>query len=155
MNESIDSDIAVFCEAVRLSVAERGAFLDRACVGDAALRGRVEALLRAHENAGDFLVAPLDGVPKSTGSPAGGRAGDRVGRYKLLEQIGEGGCGVVFKADQEEPVRRQVALKLVKPGMDTKWQWSGRGAGNDPGSRQPSARPPKVCPTPQGAGCWS
>ena len=72
MNESIDSDIAVFCEAVRLSVAERGAFLDRACVGDAALRGRVEALLRAHENAGDFLVAPLDGVPKSTGSPAGG-----------------------------------------------------------------------------------
>jgi serine/threonine protein kinase/tetratricopeptide (TPR) repeat protein len=120
MNESIDSDIAVFCEAVRLSVAERGAFLDRACEGDGALRGRVEALLRAHENAGDFLVVPLDGVPKSTGSPASGSTGDRVGRYKLLEQIGEGGCGVVFKADQEEPVRRQVALKLVKPGMDTK-----------------------------------
>src|SRR5580658_5781920 len=120
MNESTDSDISVFCEAVRLSVAKRGAFLDRACKGDGTLRGRVEALLRAHENAGDFLVPPLDGVPKSTGSPAGGRAGDRVGRYQLLEQIGEGGCGVVFKADQEEPVRRQVALKLVKPGMDTK-----------------------------------
>jgi serine/threonine protein kinase/tetratricopeptide (TPR) repeat protein len=120
MNESIDSDIAVFCGAVRLSVAERGAFLDHACEGDGALRGRVEALLRAHENAGDFLVAPLDGVPKSTSSPVSGRVGDRVGRYKLLEQIGEGGCGIVFKADQEEPVRRQVALKLVKPGMDTK-----------------------------------
>ena len=53
-------------------------------------------------------------------APGGERSGDRIGRYKLLEQIGEGGCGIVFMAEQDEPVRRRVALKVIKPGMDSK-----------------------------------
>ena len=119
MTEPNLSDLEVFTEALRLPAGERPAFLVRTCSGDHALRGRVEALLRAHRDAPEFLErGPVEAEPRST--VPGEQAGDRVGRYQLIRQIGEGGCGVVFLAEQEEPVRRQVALKIIKPGMDTR-----------------------------------
>jgi serine/threonine protein kinase/Tfp pilus assembly protein PilF len=117
MNDQPTRDIAVFTEAVGLPPGERGAYLDSACAGDLALRGRVEVLLEAHGKAGDFLDVPARG--EGAGA-APEQPGDRIGHYKLLEQIGEGGCGVVFMAEQLEPVRRLVALKVIKPGMDSK-----------------------------------
>src|SRR5205823_6495336 len=115
-------DIEVFTEAVQLPIPERAAFLDRACAGDEDLRRRIEALLRSNERAGDFLEEPPTGSigERRAKVAAGEKPGDRVGRYKLLQEIGEGGCGVVFVAEQEEPIRRRVALKVIKPGMDTK-----------------------------------
>jgi tetratricopeptide (TPR) repeat protein len=111
------------------SAADRAAYLDRACAGDPALRERVEALLRAHSRGGDFL-GPAAGPAKTTGFELGaaGPAPDAApgsgaviaGRYKLLERIGEGGMGEVWMAEQTEPVRRKVALKLIKPGMDSR-----------------------------------
>src|SRR5947208_1473516 len=117
---------ALFTLAVEKTAAERVAFLERECSGDAELRQRVEALLGAHEKAGEFLNEPPAAVSAktfviTTGMvPITEKAGDRIGRYKLLQQIGEGGCGVVYMAEQEEPVRRRVALKVIKLGMDTK-----------------------------------
>src|SRR5262245_20531628 len=100
----------IFGEAVNLSSAsERAAYLDRACGGDAALRRQVESLLAALDRAGDFLESPNIAMtvdqPQLTEGP-----GTVIGPYKLLEQIGEGGFGVVFIAEQTEPVRRKVAL---------------------------------------------
>jgi len=122
MNGASDADIAAFTEALRLSPEERGAYLNEACKGEEAFRSRVVALLQAHGQAGDFLGRPAaDRPPKAFQPfPAGEKPGDRIGHYRLLQQIGEGGCGVVYMADQEEPVRRRVALKIIKPGMDTK-----------------------------------
>ncbi|MBS0263583.1 MAG: tetratricopeptide repeat protein [Planctomycetes bacterium] len=96
------------------SSAERAAYLDGACGADANIRGRVETLLRAHEAAGGFLQATVEAEAVSEGP------GTIIGRYKLLQQIGEGGFGVVYMAEQIEPVRRKVALKVIKLGMDTK-----------------------------------
>src|SRR6266571_883953 len=122
MNGAPDPDIAVFTEALRLPREERDRYLSEACKGDAEFRRRVEALLQAYEQAGDFLGRPAADRPARTAQafPAGEKPGDRIGHYKLLQQIGEGGCGVVYMAEQEEPVRRRVALKIIKPGMDTK-----------------------------------
>src|SRR6266850_215286 len=122
MSDARDRDVVVFTETLRLPAAERADYLDRACAGDGELRRRVERILQGYEQAGDFLEEPAAGVPTtaSHGTVAGEKPGDRVGRYKLLQQIGEGGWGVVYMAEQEEPVRRMVALKVVKPGMDTK-----------------------------------
>ena len=131
MSNPTDREVAVFGAARRLPATERAAYLDEACGGDAALRQRVEALLRASEEAGAFLQDPAPGAqrpaddvdapnPLQNVAAAGQKAGDRIGRYKLLQQIGEGGCGVVYMAEQEEPVRRRVALKVIKLGMDTK-----------------------------------
>ncbi len=129
----------IFCAAVELeeSVARRD-FLDRACTGDAGLRMRVDHLLAAHE-AGDRLIAAslealavspqdcqalindpavqksMDPVPAVDEAP-----GTRIGRYRLIKELGRGGCGIVHLAEQEEPVRRQVALKIIKLGMDTR-----------------------------------
>jgi eukaryotic-like serine/threonine-protein kinase len=112
---------AVFEAALKLSAGERTAYLDQACAGDADLRRRVEALLGAFERAGGFMKQPAAPERTIRLSPAPTeKPGDRIGRYKLLEQIGEGGCGVVYVAEQEEPVRRRVALKVIKLGMDTK-----------------------------------
>jgi len=117
---------AVFAEALRRTTPEaRVAYLDGTCGADTPLRRRVEDLLRAAENAGDFLEQPPAGLGEDDcsallGSKSGESPGDRIGRYKLLEKIGEGGCGVVYMAEQEEPVRRRVALKVIKLGMDTK-----------------------------------
>ena len=119
MSDSTEQDFGIFSEALALSGAERAAFLAVACERDPELRRRVEALLRAHEEAGGFMETPPMG-PLGGSSARFEGAGDRIGRYRLLQQIGEGGCGVVFMAEQETPVRRRVALKVVKPGMDTK-----------------------------------
>ena len=112
---------AIFEAAIELPPERRAAYVQESCAGDDPLRQRVEALLRAHESAGMFMdslaVGPRQDTPVV--KPAE-QAGDRIGRYKLLQQIGEGGCGVVYMAEQEEPVRRRVALKVIKLGMDTK-----------------------------------
>jgi serine/threonine protein kinase/tetratricopeptide (TPR) repeat protein len=131
MKEAFERELAVFSAARRLPPAERPAYLDQTCAGDPALRQRVEELLRAGEDAEGFLQEPAPGarrpdVPPVTATLAlnattpGEKAGDRIGHYKLLQQIGEGGCGLVYMAEQEEPVRRRVALKVIKLGMDTK-----------------------------------
>ena len=122
MNGATDRDIAVFTEALRLPCEERDRYLNEACKGDDAFRSRVEALLRAYEQAGDFLGRPAADRPAKAAEslPAGEKTSERIGHYKLLQQIGEGGCGVVYMAQQEAPVRRRVALKIIKPGMDTK-----------------------------------
>ena len=122
MNDPPKSDVVIFTEALRLPVQERAAYLDRACGGDAKLRQQIEALLQTQAGVGDFLEQSPQKVTPQTklGAPAGENPGDHIGRFKLLEQIGEGGCGIVFMAEQEEPVRRRVALKIIKPGMDTK-----------------------------------
>src|SRR5690242_5004086 len=112
---------AIFDAAIELPLEERAAYVQQACAGDEALRQRVEALLRANESAGTFmgtLAVNLDhGVPAAKSA---NQTGDKIGRYKLLQKIGEGGCGMVYMAEQEEPVRRRVALKIIKLGMDTK-----------------------------------
>ncbi len=136
----------IFAEALRLrNPAERAAFLDRVCAGKRALRQEVESLLAAYEKAGDFLDQACAGNPAlrqevesllSAHERAGvflqptvvlpepgialERPGTMIGRYKLLEQIGEGGFGVVYMAEQTEPVQRKVALKIIKPGMDSR-----------------------------------
>src|SRR4051812_31232343 len=117
-----DNNIDLFEKAAQLSPSERTAFLNEACGNDAALRRRIEALLRSNDRAGNFLQEPptasiSEGRAKLTGRE---KPGDWVDRYELVEQIGEGGCGIVFLAEQHEPVHRQVAMKVVKPGMDTK-----------------------------------
>jgi serine/threonine protein kinase/Tfp pilus assembly protein PilF len=99
---------------------ERLAFLDRACEGDPAFRLQVESLLKAHDEAGGFLGSADPGATASLAKPSILEGpGTTIGPYKLLQQIGEGGMGVVFMAEQEKPVRRKVALKVIKPGMDT------------------------------------
>ena len=124
MTEQPNREVAVLNAALELRPAERAAYLDQACAGDVALRRQVEALLLSHEQAEGFLDAPPAGLDfKRTvkvNTPLTEKPGDRIGRYKLLQQIGEGGCGVVYMAEQEEPVRRRVALKVIKLGMDTK-----------------------------------
>ena len=94
----------------------------KACKADVEFRRRVEALLQAYEESGDFLGKPAAQRPPKAVKlvPAGEKPGDRIGHYKLLQQIGEGGCGVVYMAEQEAPVRRRIALKIIKLGMDTK-----------------------------------
>jgi serine/threonine protein kinase/tetratricopeptide (TPR) repeat protein len=122
MNDSPNRDVVIFTEAVQLAGDARAAYLASACGGDAELRQKVEALLHTHDHVGDFLEASPQkaSIEARVESSTGEKAGDRIGRYKLLQQIGEGGWGVVFMAEQDEPVRRRVALKVVKPGMDTK-----------------------------------
>src|SRR5262249_41901643 len=100
------------------SRAARAAYLDQACGDDAALRRRVQALLDAHDEGTGFLDAPLAAVAGLKGIQEG--PGTVLGPYKLLEQIGEGGFAVVFMAEQSAPVRRKIALKVLKPGMDTR-----------------------------------
>jgi non-specific serine/threonine protein kinase/serine/threonine-protein kinase len=97
---------------------ERSAYLDSACSDDLKLRASVEGLLQAHEEAGGFLESPVVDVTFDDSALTEG-PGTKIGRYKLLELIGEGGFGVVYMAEQREPIRRRVALKIIKLGMDT------------------------------------
>jgi serine/threonine protein kinase/tetratricopeptide (TPR) repeat protein len=126
MDENPQREEELFEAALALPAAERRVYLERACAGDVERLQRVEALLRAHEDVSGFLETPalaeLSAVARAANrdSPPSESPGDRIGRYKLLQKIGEGGCGVVFMAEQEEPIRRRVALKVIKLGMDTK-----------------------------------
>jgi eukaryotic-like serine/threonine-protein kinase len=117
MNPPAQDEAAIFNLARRIDAPDaRRDFLDRACGEDRVMRDRVEALLRIHVEEPDFLQDPADVYEEPLGEGPGGI----LGPYKLLEQIGEGGFGVVFMAEQTRPVRRKVALKVVKPGMDTR-----------------------------------
>ena len=103
---------------------ERAEFLNRECRNDATLRARLDALIAAHEQS-EGLLAEAAPVAKATmkldlPDEPDEAVGQTLGRYKLLERVGEGGCGVVYVAEQTEPVRRRVALKVIKLGMDTK-----------------------------------
>jgi serine/threonine protein kinase len=99
----------------------RSTYLAQVCAGDQALRERVEALLVIHEQEHSFLASePAASAPTEDHTPLTERPGVTIGRYKLMEQVGEGGMGVVFVAEQERPIRRKVALKIIKAGMDTK-----------------------------------
>jgi serine/threonine protein kinase/tetratricopeptide (TPR) repeat protein len=112
------SERDIFEAVVELPPHERGAYLDRICGADAVLRQRLAALVLKHEQAGAFLEQPAVEIADI---PADGeRPGTMIGPYRLLEPIGEGGFGVVFLAEQTQPVRRQVALKVLKPGMDSR-----------------------------------
>src|SRR5262245_9927700 len=111
----------VFEAALELPPGERTAYLDGACGGDAALRRRLGALLARHDRAGSFLEQPaVPALPTVEEPPAGEGPGTAIGPYELLEPIGEGGFGIVFLAEQHEPLRRKVALKVLKPGMDSR-----------------------------------
>ncbi|MBE7504484.1 MAG: protein kinase [Verrucomicrobiales bacterium] len=124
----------VFLAALELGgAAQRAAFLEQACGGDEALRQDIEALLREREHLGEFLETPaVAGAVAARDGASGGAGADGaepweneavggwIGRYRLLERIGEGGVGVVYLAEQEEPLRRRVALKVIKLGMDTR-----------------------------------
>src|SRR5215470_406976 len=120
MNDKPSRELALFAAALELPAEDRAAYLARECGDDHALKLRVEALLRADSEAGNFMQQPPGDFPAVNSNVIGEKAGDHIGRYKLIEQIGEGGYGVVFMAEQEEPVHRRVALKIIKPGMDTK-----------------------------------
>jgi len=112
----------IFHEAVEISDPnERATYLDRVCGDNDKLRAQVEALLHADAEAGDFLESPaVEPDVTVDASPLIEGPGTRIGRYELLELIGEGGMGLVYLAEQKEPVKRRVALKIIKPGMDTK-----------------------------------
>ncbi|MSU58721.1 MAG: tetratricopeptide repeat protein [Pedosphaera sp.] len=115
---------ALFALALEKPADKRPAFLDAMCEGDPALRQRLEALLAAHEQP-DAALATTAPAGKQTikldlADAPDEAVGTTLGRYKLLERVGEGGCGVVYVAEQTEPVRRRVALKVIKLGMDTK-----------------------------------
>jgi serine/threonine protein kinase/Flp pilus assembly protein TadD len=111
----------IYWDAIQIpTAAARAAYLDEACQGDARLRQQIEKLLRVRSGADDLLEPPsaLPGV--TLDQPEAELPGTLIGPYKLLEQIGEGGFGVVFMAEQQEPIRRKVALKVLKPGIDSK-----------------------------------
>src|SRR5262249_25407691 len=93
---------------------------DQACAGDGPLRARVDKLLRARAQLGSFHEAPQPSPVATIDEPLTERPGTLVGPYKLMEQIGEGGMGLVFVAEQQQPVRRKVALKVIKPGLDSR-----------------------------------
>jgi tetratricopeptide (TPR) repeat protein/serine/threonine protein kinase len=111
----------IFAEALERVADRRAAFLDEACGTDAELRQRIDNLLKCHDQGGAFIDKPAGEILATAQLPATAeQPGTVIGPYKLLEQIGEGGFGVVFLAEQSEPVRRKVALKVLKPGMDTR-----------------------------------
>ena len=133
MSSPVPGEESIFAAVMELPrPEERARYLQEACGGDVELRQRVEALLRFAEHTEDFLERPplSAGAPSSAASSPGPEVradkgaseqpGDRIGPYKLLECIGEGGCGVVYMAEQAEPIRRRVALKVIKLGMDTR-----------------------------------
>ncbi|MCI0360922.1 MAG: protein kinase [Planctomycetaceae bacterium] len=114
---------SIFFAALEKAPGERAAFVNEACAGDESLRRRLERMLAAQIDAGSFLESPPSAVSVTSGptiQQTQERAGMQIGPYRLLEQIGEGGFGIVFMAEQAAPVRRKVALKILKPGMDTR-----------------------------------
>ncbi len=125
MSHASDIEEQIFSGALAMRADERPRFLDEVCRGDGDLRKRIDSLVRAYESAGGFMCAvrPFDTARLMGDYPSPPRAprwpGEWIGRYKLLQKLGEGGCGIVWMAEQEEPVHRRVAVKIIKLGMDT------------------------------------
>lgn len=124
MNDANQHLLTLFTAALEHAAgADRDAFLNEACAGDAALRARVEALLRAHEPKGRFLEPDADSTsdgpsaaPMAETAHLSTTTGSVIaGRYKLLEEIGEGGMGAVWMAEQSQPLQRKVAVKITEP----------------------------------------
>ncbi len=120
--ENFEKAGEIFQNAVEIEDSEkRKRYLDDACKDDKKLRAEVDALFKAHEQAGDFLGTAAFDANVTLDLPAQGEpAGTKIGRYELLSLIGEGGMGLVYLAEQKEPIRRKVALKIIKPGMDSR-----------------------------------
>src|SRR5689334_21128707 len=121
----MNTEVSIFTEALQKSSHhETAAILDQACAEDPHLSHQVEGLHSSHDQAGGFLNSPPPGIDldasaltEDAASTSSQPLGSTVGPYKLLEQIGEGGMGIVYMAEQERPVRRKVAVKIIKPGM--------------------------------------
>src|SRR5262245_24931944 len=121
MNAESDQLRELFLAALKVPAGERDSYLGAACADHAELRERVKLLIQAHEELGTMAPSP-ESEPRPTVDrpPTAEQAGTVIGPYKLLEQIGEGGMGTVWMVQQTEPVKRVVALKLIKAGMDSK-----------------------------------
>ena len=123
MNKKHPREEAIFEGALQLSPEQREAYIQAACGGDVTLMERIRDLICFHEKGDGPLETPAVVSPPNPpivpGLPPGEKPGDKIGNYKILQLIGEGGCGSVFMAEQEQPVRRRVALKVIKLGMDT------------------------------------
>jgi len=123
MDHDCSDSIRLFNAAAEIAdPSERARYLNEACRGDVHLRAEIDDLLRLDAEAGSFLTCTAHGSSDATADlpPIAERAGTQIGPYKLVEEIGEGGMGVVYLASQHEPIRREVALKIIKPGMDTR-----------------------------------
>lgn len=118
------SEREIFLSALACkTLDDRRAFLSFSCKGDVSLLHRIERLLQEGETVGDFLEKPaflMDDESRCSKSEAAEKLGTLIGRYKLLKELGDGGCGVVYMAEQQAPVKRRVALKIIKLGMDTR-----------------------------------
>src|SRR4030095_474490 len=135
MSTRVPHEKAVFCQAVEISdLEQRRQFLDEACGSDKSSREQVEKLLAISQSAGDFFSECRPALEAAATDADSARVSleiksaleaepcqsSRIGPYKLLQKLGEGGCGVVYMAEQEQPIRRRVALKIIKLGMDTR-----------------------------------
>src|SRR3989442_15402302 len=120
MSRDLLNPETVFAQAIEIELSEdRAAFLDQACGNEPELRREVENLVVDYFKAGRFLEKPAAHIVATEDDPISERPGTMIGPYKLLQQIGEGGMGTVFMAEQTQPVQRKVALKIIKPGMDS------------------------------------
>jgi serine/threonine protein kinase len=119
MAVNVEKARSIFLAAIEELPDQRPTFLDGACGSDDEMRARVEQLLEAHQALGSIQFDPNAGRAAAAGGCSAHGPGSVIGPYKLLDAIGEGGMGIVYKAEQERPVRRRVALKIIKPGMDT------------------------------------
>src|SRR5437899_1768714 len=121
MTRDLPNPETVFAQAIEIeSPEDRAAFLDQACTHHPELRREMEKLVVDYFRAGNFLEKPAVPILATIDEPVSERSGTVIGPYKLLQQIGEGGMGTVFMAEQTQPVQRKVALKVIKPGMDSR-----------------------------------
>lgn len=121
MSDKPFDEEAIFKVACQIqSPQARSAYLNQVCGDNLAALERISALLRAFDEESHFLCSPPPGIEPTELTALTEQPGDTIGPYKLLQQIGEGGMGVVYMAEQTHPVERRVALKIIKPGMDTR-----------------------------------